>query len=61
MSKQDDPVAPNAGRSKEEPSASRSICDQGTCGDEQPLRAPRLPGLLGHGLGSAGTTLISCC
>lgn len=56
MTKQDDPVAPNVGRSKEEPG-----CDQGACGDKQPLRAPRLPRSLGHGPGSGGTTLVSCC
>lgn len=61
MTKRENLVAPDAGRSKEDPSTARSSCDQGACGDRQPLCTPRLPGSLSDGPGSAGTALISCC
>lgn len=61
MTKREGPVGPNAGRSKEDPSTAWSSCDQGACRDEQPFCAPQLPGSLGDGPGSAGTTFISCC
>lgn len=61
MTKQEVPVAPSAGRSKEDPGTARSGCDQGACGDQQPLRTPQLPGSLGDEPGSAGTPLTSSC